>query len=128
MFREIQKKGKVKTEKGEVRLEDVTWANPGRKIVYSGDCIPDDNVLEAARGADLLIHEATFDSSKKQEANERMHSTAEGAATIAKKAKVKQLVLTHISPRYSDSTILLQQAKAIFENTRIAEDGMSIDL
>jgi len=128
MFREIQAKGKVKTAKGEVRLEDVSWKKPGRKIVYAGDCIPDDNTIEASKGADLLIHEATFDSSKKPEAEERSHSTAEGAATLAKKAGVKKLVLTHISPRYSDTGDLLKQAKAVFENTEIAFDGMSIEL
>ncbi|MBU1930576.1 MBL fold metallo-hydrolase, partial [Candidatus Micrarchaeota archaeon] len=99
LFKEIQKKGKIKTDKGEIKLQDITWKNPGKKIVYSGDCSFDDNVLEAARGADILIHEATFDSSKKQEATERSHSTAEDAAMVAKKAKVKQLILTHISPR-----------------------------
>ncbi|MFH1520376.1 MAG: ribonuclease Z [Candidatus Micrarchaeota archaeon] len=128
LFKEIQKKGKVKTEKGEVKLEDVTWRNPGRKIVYSGDCLPNDNLIEAARDADVLIHEATFDSSKKDDAIERMHSTSIDAATIAKKANVKQLVLTHISPRYSDITILLEQAKEIFQQTKIAEDGMYLDL
>lgn len=128
LFKEIQKKGKVKTEKGEIKLEDVSWKNPGKKIVYSGDCLPDDNLIEAARDADVLIHEATFDSSKKEDAIERMHSTVVDAATIAKKAKVKQLVLTHISPRYSNSTILLEQAKEIFQQTKIAEDGMYLDL
>ncbi|VVC04760.1 Ribonuclease Z [Candidatus Bilamarchaeum dharawalense] len=128
LFREIQKKGKVKTEKGEIKLEDVSWKNSGRKIVYGGDCLPDDNLTEAARNADVLIHEATFDSSKKEDAEERMHSTAEDAALIAKKAKVKQLVLTHVSPRYANTNILLEQAKNIFPQTKIAEDGFSIDL
>lgn len=128
LFKEIQKKGKVKTEKGEIKLEDVSWRNPGKKIVYSGDCTPDDNLIEAARDADVLIHEATFDSSKKEDAIERSHSTAVDAATVAKKAKVKQLVLTHISPRYSDTTILLEQAKEIFQQTKIAEDGLYLDL
>jgi ribonuclease Z len=128
LFKEIQKKGKVRTEKGEIKLEDVTWTNRGRKIVYSGDCCYDDNTVEAARDADILVHEATFDSSMKEDAHERFHSTAEDAAVLAKKAKVKQLILTHISPRYSDTNILLEQAKAIFENTRIAEDGLAVEL
>jgi ribonuclease Z len=96
--------------------------------VYAGDCEPDDNTAEVAKGADLLIHEATFDSSMKEEARERLHSTAEGAARIAKAAGVKRLVLTHISPRYSDASALLEEAKAVFEGTEIAEDGLSIDI
>lgn len=128
LFREIQQKGAVRTPKGEVRLADVTWNKPGRKIVYGGDCVPDENTIEAAKGADLLIHEATFESSLKDEALERMHSTAEGAAEIAKAAKAKRLVITHVSPRYSDTTALMEEAKKVFPHTEIASDGMIIDL
>ena len=129
LFREIQQKGKVKVGGKEIRLEDVSWVKPGRKIVYSGDCLPDENTIEAAKGADLLIHEATFDNSRKEEADERMHSTAENAAQIAKKAGVKKLVLTHISPRYSDTADaeeLLRQATDVFPETELACDGMKI--
>ncbi len=129
MFREIQQNGKVKTPDGkEVLLEDVTWKRPGRKIAYAGDCSPDERTVEAARGADLLIHEATFDKSKSEEAAERQHSTAEGAAEIARRAGVNRLALTHISPRYSDTSALLEEARAVFPNTEIAEDGQSIDI
>ena len=89
---------------------------------------PDNNIIEAAKGADLLIHEATFASEMKEDAAERMHSTAEDAAVVAKKAGVKKLLLTHISPRYSDSGILLEEARRVFRNTEMAEDGMAIDL
>ncbi len=128
MFREIQQKGEVSTPRGKVRLEDVTWTKPGRKIVYTGDCSPDEAVVEAARGADLLIHEATFDSSMKEEAAERMHSTVAGAAGVARDAGAKMLLLTHISPRYADPAPLLEQARAIFPNTSMAEDGLAIDI
>jgi ribonuclease Z len=128
LFREIQKKGKVKTAKGEIRLEDVTWRMKGRKIVYAGDCAPGDATIEAAKGADLLIHEATFDSSMKDEAAERMHSTAVQAAEVAKAAGAKRLVLTHISPRYADTSQLLEEAKAVFPQSEIAEDGLAIDI
>jgi len=127
-FREIQQKGRVKTENGLIRLEDVTWTKKGRRIVYTGDCSPDENTIEAAKGADLLVHEATFDSSKDAEAKERNHSTAEGAAKIAKSAGASRLVLTHISPRYSDAALLLEQAQAIFPKTEIAIDGLAIDI
>lgn len=128
LFREIQKKGKVQTEKGEILLEDVTWRMSGKKVVYTGDCTPADATIEAAKGADLLIHEATFDSSKKDEAAERLHSTAQAAAQIAKDAGVARLVLTHISPRYADTTALLAEARAVFPACDIAEDGLAIDI
>lgn len=128
LFQEIQKKGKVKTAKGTVKLEEVTWKKPGRKIAYTGDCAPDDSTAEAAKGADLLIHEGTFDESMKEEATERLHSTVIDAANIAKKAKVKQLVITHISSRYTDTEILLEQAARIFKKTVIAEDGLVVKL
>jgi ribonuclease Z len=127
-FKEIQKKGSVKTAKGSVKLGDVTWSKPGRKIVYSGDCAPDDNTIEAAKGADLLIHEGTFDASMREEAAERLHSTVEDAAMVAKRAKAKRLVITHISSRYADTSLLLEQAKKIFPASVIAEDGLSVDL
>ncbi len=128
LFKEITKKGKIKTATGEVSLEDVSWIKPGRKIVYTGDCAPDDTIIEAAKNADLLIHESTFDSSRKEESVERLHSTAEDAAQIASRAGVKKLVLTHISPRYSDSGPLLEQARVIYSNVTIAKDGYGIDL
>jgi ribonuclease Z len=128
LFTEIQRKGRVKTAKGEVRLEDVTWVKPGRKIVYTGDCVPDTNTIKAAKGADLLIHEGTFDASLKDEAEERMHSTVEGAASVAKKAKVKKLIVTHISPRYSEVSALLEQARKIFPKAEIAKDGLTVEI
>ena len=57
-----------------------------------------------------------------------MHSTPSGAAYIAKKARVKLLVLTHISARYSDAGILLEEAKRVFSNVIVAEDFMSLDV
>lgn len=128
LFREIQQKGSVKVGGKEIKLEDVSWVKPGRKIVYTGDCLPDDNIIEAAKGADLLIHEATFESSRKEEAAERLHSTAEDAAKVAKEANVKKLILAHISPRYSDPALLLDEARGVFQDTEIAFDGMKLDL
>ncbi len=128
MFKTIQEKGKVKTEKGTIKLADVSWVQPGRKIVYTGDTLYNSNIVEMAKDADLLIHEGTFDSSLKEDAEERMHSTAAQAATAAKKAKVKRLIITHISPRYSDIAILLEEARKVFKKTEIAYDGMAVDV
>ena len=128
LFREIQQRGKVQVNGKTVKLEEVSWLQPGIKVVYSGDSRPSKTTTEAAKNADLLIHEATFGEDKKEEALERLHTTAHEAATLARKAKVKKLVLTHISSRYADSVALLNEAKKAFPSTEIAEDGLLINL
>jgi len=101
---------------------------PGRKIVYSGDTRPSEKIVELARNADVLIHEATLSDELAERAREEGHSTPSEAAQIALKANVKLLVLTHISARYSDSRILLEQAKKIFPNTHIPNDLETIEI
>lgn len=101
---------------------------PGRKIVYVGDTRPTETIAKFASGADVLIHEATFAEDLAERAEEDMHSTPSGAALIAKKANAKLLVLTHISARYGDPRILLEEARKNFPNVLVAEDLMSIDV
>jgi ribonuclease Z len=100
----------------------------GRKIVYTGDTGPSENLVRLAENADLLIHEATFEDEMKIRALEDKHSTPSMAAETAKKARVKRLILTHISARYKDTDRLLQQAKLIFNDTWLAEDFLKVEL
>ena len=101
----------------------------GRTVVYSGDTRPCLSVITAARGADLLVHEATFGTDEEARAGETGHSTAAQAARVAEQAGVRQLVLTHISPRYTrDAPELLAEARAVFPETVIARDGMTIEV
>jgi len=101
---------------------------PGRKIVYTGDTRPFKGFVKFAAGADLLIHDATLDDDLVEKAEEDGHSTPSQAAENAEKAKVKQLVLTHISARYDDTSALLEQARKNFKNAQVAEDLMKIEI
>ncbi len=101
----------------------------GRVLVYTGDTRPHLGVIEAARGADLLVHEATFGGDEQDRARETGHSTAAEAARVAVEAGARRLALTHISSRYNrDAAELLAEAKAVFPETIIARDGMTLDV
>jgi ribonuclease Z len=94
---------------------------PGRKVVVSGDTAATESVLEAARGADLLVHEATFAEEERERARETSHSTAVDAAQVARAAEVRLLALTHLSSRYAPATIL-HEAREVFPHTEVPRD------
>jgi len=100
----------------------------GRKIVYTGDTKLNESVIELARGADVLIHDCTLADELADMATENFHSTPQAASEVAKRAGVKQLVLIHISPRYENDSILLEQARKNFPNTVVARDLMVLKL
>jgi ribonuclease Z len=100
----------------------------GRKIVYSGDTKPTEKLILASQGADILIHEATFEGLLIDKADENRHSTVTQAAEVAKNAGVNTLILTHISSRYPDALPLLEEAIKVFPNTIVAEDLLEIEL
>lgn len=100
---------------------------PGFKLAYTGDTAPCRSVEEIASGVDVLIHESTFDEELAEKATLEKHSTAAQAAAVALKSKVKLLVLTHISARYPDSQPLWEEARRIFPNVVVAEDGLTIE-
>ena len=102
---------------------------PGRLVVFTGDTRPCATVVDAAQGADLLIHEATFGEEEKDRAKETGHSTAREAAQVALAAKTRRLVLSHVSARYSISAEeLVKEAREVFKETAVAKDGMTIEV
>lgn len=120
----------IKLEDGRIIMpeEVVAPPRPGVKIVYTGDMGNTPGFEEFCMNADILIHEATFDESMSSEADNLQHSTCVDAAKLAAAAGVKKLILTHISSRYSDVSILLEQAKRFFRNVQVAEDFLSIEI
>jgi ribonuclease Z len=105
-----------------VRPEDVLGPpRPGRTIVLAGDTAPSPGVLSVARGADLLVHEATFCEDERERAEETLHSTAAQAAELARAADVRLLALTHVSTRYSGREIA-DEARAVFPETVVPRD------
>jgi len=102
---------------------------PGRVVVFTGDTRPSASVIDAAKGADLLIHEATFGEEEKDRAKDTGHSTAKEAAQVALAAGVKKLMMCHVSARYSMSADeLVKEAREVFPNSSVAKDGMEVDV
>lgn len=95
---------------------------PGCSVAYCLDTQPCESVIQLAHGVDFLVHEATFDQSLKTEANAWGHSTAADAARAAHEAGARHLVLTHISQRYAEEGVLLQEAEEIFPGTEMGHD------
>ena len=104
-------------------------ARPGRLVAFTGDTRPCAATVDAAQGADLLIHEATFGEEERDRARDTGHSTAKEAAQVALAANAKRLVLSHVSARYSISADeLVKEAREVFPNASVAKDGLEVDV
>jgi ribonuclease Z len=111
-----------------VRPDEVLGeARRGRKIVLTGDTGPSPLVIEAAVGADVLVHEATFCEDDRERAKETGHSTASEAAEVARRAGVRLLALTHISPRYLGHDVA-DEARRIFPESVVPKDFDVVDV
>ncbi|MGK7959956.1 ribonuclease Z [Crocosphaera sp.] len=105
----------------------------GRKVIYCTDTVFCEGAIALSEDGDVLIHEATFAHQDAQLAFDRLHSTSTMAAQVALAAQVKQLIMTHFSPRYAPGNALqlddlLSEARAIFPNTILARDFMTYEV
>ena len=119
----LQRGEPVTLEGGEeVRPEQVLGPpRAGRKVVLAGDTAPAASVVDAASGAELLVHEATFLAAERERARETLHSTAGEAALVAREAGVSMLALTHVSTRHFGHEVL-EEARELFPHTVVPRD------
>ncbi|WP_336286721.1 ribonuclease Z [Cronobacter dublinensis] len=101
---------------------------PGKKIAIFGDTGPTAQAAALARDVDLMVHETTLEAAMAGKANGRGHSTTQQAATLAREAGAKRLVMTHFSSRYdaADCQRLLAECQAIFPASELAEDFLTL--
>ncbi|HNR47723.1 MAG TPA: ribonuclease Z [Bacteroidia bacterium] len=94
-----------------------------RSYAFCSDTVYDESIINEIRGVDLLYHEATFLHDMVERAQTTFHTTSLQAATIAKKAEVKKLIIGHFSARYKELHPLLDEARTVFPNTELAIEG-----
>lgn len=102
-------------------------SRPGRTLVVTGDTAPCHATVEAARGADLLVHDASFSEEEAQRAADTGHSTVGQAAAVAREAEAELLALVHISSRYHVGKVV-EEAREVFEPTVAPRDFDLIEI
>ena len=130
LFSKLQK-GETITLKDSRKITSKMVLGPsrkGRKIVFSGDTKPIKEMVDFAKDADILIHEATFESELEDIAGDYGHTTAYQAAEIAKKANVEKLFLIHISPRYMEYKVIEEDARKIFKDSFVPKDFEEVEI
>ena len=118
------------TEEGEVIPNKILTrpAEPAKRYAYCSDTAFFPKIIPYIEGVDLLYHEATFLEADSARAYETFHSTTKQAASIARDAQVKKLLIGHYSARYIDLLPLEKEARSIFHNTLLANEGMVLSL
>jgi ribonuclease Z len=129
LWQELQNGNSVEIDGKKIESTQVTGDKRlGKKIGISGDTRPTKKLEEFFRDSDYLSFDCTFSFELKERAIETNHSTAKEAAELAKKANVKNLILTHFSARYNDESVLLNEAKQIHESVIAAKDLLEIEI
>jgi len=122
LVRDLQEKGSIVINEKEVHLDDVSWIRQGDSIAVVIDTRYCQNAIDIAQEAKILLCESTYLEEHKELARNHHHLTAKEAATIAKNAGAKRLILTHFSARYQDLSEFEKEARPIFPNTAAADD------
>ena len=129
MWQELQNGNSVEVNGTKIDSSQVTGdKRPGKKIGISGDTRPTEKLQNFFTNSDYLSFDCTFSFDLKDRAIETNHGTAKEAAELAKNANVKNLILTHFSARYSDESVLLDEAKQIHESVIAAKDLLEIEI
>jgi ribonuclease Z len=126
---DLREKGSLNINGIEYKLKDMALGiKRGRKIVYTGDTRPVAEMATFAKNSDVLIHDATMDSTMEPMVNEYGHTSARQAAEIASQASVKKLFLFHYSSRYNDLDILLRDARGSFKESYLSHELLQYDV
>ncbi len=126
---QLQSGKNIKIKKKIISPKQVSEIIKGRKISVILDTLINENCYKISKDADMLISEATFSKELKERAKERKHLTSEQAGMIAKKSKVKKLILLHLSQRYNKKeNIILDETQKVFKNTELAKDFMKVHI
>jgi ribonuclease Z len=125
LVKELQAKGEIIINEQRVTLDDVSWMRVGDSFAIVIDTLPCQNAIDIAKNASLLICESTYLEEHKELALLHHHMTAKQAATIAKEAQAKQLILTHFSARYQNLKPFEIEARSIFPQSFVADDLMT---
>lgn len=123
---ELARTGEIVIQGRRIVADEVSVPCRGQSVAFVMDTRPCPAALELARDVDLLVIESTYLSSETAEAHAHGHMTASQAATIARDAGAKRVVLTHFSQRYLSLEPFLEEASAIHDDVWVAEDGMRI--
>ncbi len=123
---ELQNNKDIVWKGKKITPEETTYVVKGKKIAIILDTILCENAYVLSKNADLLICEASYTSDLEKKAEEYKHLTAKQAGQIASMSGVKQLILTHLSQRYKTPEETTEDAKLVFDNTKVAFDFMKL--
>jgi ribonuclease Z len=129
-FNKIKYGGDITLEDGRIIPNAELSFDPqiAKSYAYCSDTMYNESILPIIENADYLYHESTFLESEAHLSERTMHSTAKQAATIAIKAKVKNLILGHYSTRYGNIQLFKEEAETIFPNVHLADDGKEFEM
>lgn len=123
---ELARNGEIHVHGRRISAADVSIPRPGQSVAFVMDTRPCEGAYALARGVDLLVIESTYLETERREAHDHGHMTAAQAATIARDAGARRVVLTHFSQRYTSLDPFVAEAGAIHPDVVVAQDGMRI--